>query len=580
MNNASYKEWKKLLEKSVPHHLLKNTMGLINHNKEEWLSLYCYYHSLNENKLNEMYTGYITPSNLIGMGSPQAPATFGGTSQFHKGTQGSGDLFTNILGLAVNIALKTVGFDIVPVIPMPSPIGVLRYLDYVYGGGTLTGVKPYIFKIDAPTSANVSYTKGNVYWGCNKLYTDLGQNEIGYAVKLVYVGKSRLDGYPIFNVVKSYTMTYDGTDLTMTENNNIALSDVFIGDVNSGTVAYITLDSSNKPDVAKYVQVVNRPQYVQALVDHITGYTGAGYDNNLNFGTDWDGNVYGMGRGAGERGTGRPLSIRTFTKFVEALTHKVTIGITVEQMQDLRLWGLDANQLMQEILVNEVSQSINKDILSRAFALGWQNHIDAYKSMGVNLNLNADPTATTSSTTPAFTNKYNNDESMVLPPFQKYGDFENLNTIQARVMMKVMSASNVIQQRGRLGGANFIVTNTQIASVLQSIRGFTFAPVQNNISQDANDLYALGTLAGMTIYVDPYMPWNDTRILVGRKGKDESVGLKFMPYLMAESVQAIVEGTMAPKVMVISRYALAEAGFYPETQYLTLYVNTGSNPLV
>jgi hypothetical protein len=40
-----------------------------------------------------------------------------------------------------------------------------------------------------------------------------------------------------------------------------------------------------------------------------------------------------------------------------------------------------------------------------------------------------------------------------------------------------------------------------------------------------------------------------------------------MPYLMAESVQAIVEGTMAPKVAVKSRYALVEAGFHPETQY-------------
>jgi hypothetical protein len=40
-----------------------------------------------------------------------------------------------------------------------------------------------------------------------------------------------------------------------------------------------------------------------------------------------------------------------------------------------------------------------------------------------------------------------------------------------------------------------------------------------------------------------------------------------MPYLMAESVQAIVEGTMAPKVAVKSRYALVEAGFHPGTQY-------------
>jgi hypothetical protein len=69
------------------------------------------------------------------------------------------------------------------------------------------------------------------------------------------------------------------------------------------------------------------------------------------------------------------------------------------------------------------------------------------------------------------------------------------------------------------------------------------------------------------------MKYDDTRILVGRKGADEEPGLKFMPYLMAESIQTIAEGTMAPKLAVKSRYALVEAGFHPETQYITFLVN-------
>jgi len=84
----------------------------------------------------------------------------------------------------------------------------------------------------------------------------------------------------------------------------------------------------------------------------------------------------------------------------------------------------------------------------------------------------------------------------------------------------------------------------------------------------------------MTIYVDPNMKYEDTRILIGRKGADEEPGLKFMPYLMAESIQTIAEGTMAPKIAVKSRYALVEAGFHPQTQYFTFLVNlktSGSN---
>jgi len=76
----------------------------------------------------------------------------------------------------------------------------------------------------------------------------------------------------------------------------------------------------------------------------------------------------------------------------------------------------------------------------------------------------------------------------------------------------------------------------------------------------------------MTVYVDQNMNFNDTRVLVGRKGADDEPGLKFMPYMMAESIQTISEGTMSPKIAVKSRYALVEAGHHPQTMYLTLYV--------
>ena len=56
----------------------------------------------------------------------------------------------------------------------------------------------------------------------------------------------------------------------------------------------------------------------------------------------------------------------------------------------------------------------------------------------------------------------------------------------------------------------------------------------------------------------------------GRSPESNGAGVVFMPYLMAESVQTIAEGTMAPKVAVKSRFALVEAGHNPETQYVTL----------
>jgi hypothetical protein len=44
--------------------------------------------------------------------------------------------------------------------------------------------------------------------------------------------------------------------------------------------------------------------------------------------------------------------------------------------------------MIENSLVNEVSQAINKHILSRAFALGWSNHYEFYTTEGANMNIN------------------------------------------------------------------------------------------------------------------------------------------------------------------------------------------------
>ncbi len=84
----------------------------------------------------------------------------------------------------------------------------------------------------------------------------------------------------------------------------------------------------------------------------------------------------------------------------------------------------------------------------------------------------------------------------------------------------------------------------------------------------------------MTGYVDQNMSYNDTRVCIGRKGGDDEPGIKFMPYMMAESIQTIAEGTMSPKIAVKSRYALVEAGQLPQTQYYTIHVRVGGISII
>jgi hypothetical protein len=559
--------------------IIESQTGIKDREKLNWLSKYCHYHTLNES------SAYATLGGTPGMGGVSTGNTLGtGASGFYTGTTGSGDKFPSLLPLAIQVAAKTVGFDIVNVVPMSGPAGVLTYLDYVYAGGKIDStVTPDVIEINAGLINSTAYVVGTTYWGVS--FDPYTASASGYAAKLTYVGKSRISGFPIFRVVDVYTDVTDSSYVhTLTPSTSVTIAQVFDGG------AFIAVDESNKPnndnDATKKVAVTTSATLVNALENHIHGFSGAGATDT----DQWSGDLINaakkyepMSRGTGESTYYRVMGLKAYTKFVEATTYQVAASITTEQIQDLnRQYGIDVVAMVENALVNEISQSINKHILSRAFALGWSNNYEFYTVMGETLNFRLD--STSSGTSSAYLLKDGTTTTMELNGFDLAGAastlFENLSTVQRRVVSKILAAGNIIASRGRRGPANFVVTNAQVATALADVAQFTFAPMANTINQNNGSLYPIGTLAGMTVYVDPNMEWTDTRVLVGRKGTDEEPGLKFMPYLMAEPIQTISEGTMSPKIAVKSRYALVEAGQLPQTMYYTFVVSLGGKSLV
>jgi hypothetical protein len=554
--------------------VLESKTGIQDRGKLDWLTKYCHYHSLNESAgaynslgvLNGM--GQVSPASNVGLSGGPAGFYAGGS---YAGTGlGSGDKFPSLLPLAIQVAAKTVGFDIVPVIPMSGPTGVLSYLDYVYSGGKLSGtdtVSPYTANtpdlIKVPTSAAspaTGLTVGTEYLlGAATGSTQDLDSALSYAVG-TFVGYSRIDGFPIFRIIAL--------------GNGKSISDA----VNASAVIHSgTWNTANNeftsPAVAGWCD--GAAQLVKTLEDHIQGFTGSGLANDQDFqGPYVDGTkAYDpMSRGTGESTYFKSLGLSTFTKFVEAGTFQVAASVTTEQIQDLnKQFGIDVISMIENALVNEVSQAINKHILSRAFALGWSNHAEFKATEGTNLNLNL-KFGSSSGASKVFIGKANAQVTIAGASEIASGGYENQSTIQRRLFSRILAAANVVANRGRRGPANFIVTNSQIASALQDISQFTFAPFTNTLTQNNGTLYPVGSLAGMTVYVDQNMSFGDTRVLVGRKGGDDEPGLKFMPYMMAESISTISEGTMSPKVAVKSRYALVEAGHHPQTMYICFHV--------
>jgi hypothetical protein len=513
--------------------------------KTPWLAEYAHNHAIFDNTtpiFENTAPGvfFQTPGSLGGfMGNPSAPTsamtpfTAGAKNSFSADANGSGDKFPSLLPVAIQVAAKTIGFDLVPVIPMDSPVGFLPYLDYLYAGGrTGTGeFDPYLVKIEGVTSASFNPTPAP---GDTATVSGSGAGDF----VLHFVGYSRVDGQLILKVVSDTGTNTLSTSLT---GNTITIN----GDT-SGNVTGVSL--------------------VSALENHISGFTSvsdADYATTPFNGSylPSTGNVPGsMRREEGENSKFRQMGLRMFTKFVEAETDQVSISATVEQIQDLnRVWNYDVISMLENVAVNDLAQSINKRLVDKVLQLAdvHSTEVNLVEGTGITtLDLTA-------------------------------GGFDNTSTLQRRLVTKVLEMANLIYHRGRFGAGTFLVTNGRVASAMADVAGYSIAQVPTDMGGVAGNLYPAGKVYGVQVYVDPNMAWGDSRIMIGRKGADEEPGVKFMPYIMAESLQTISEGTFSPKIGMKSRYAITEAGWHPETQYISIDVTgaalgvlTGSTALV
>lgn len=449
--------------------IIEEATGINESEKLAWMSTYCHNHKLYEDANIMSLSNNPGPMNLTGMGAVSFPSQVGNGASV--GTNGSGDKAPTLLPLAMQVAAQTIGLDLVPVVPMAGPMGLLSYLDFTYAGGRLDNAEAPLY-IKTSAAAKV----GND----------------------VEIGDSRIDGKLIIKVVDPINVLDDTTD-----------------PAHEGSIA------------DRYANA----ELVAALEDHIPGFSGAGV-------TGGSAAYAPMSREDGERLADNLMGLSLFSKSVAAETFQVAAAVTREQVQDLKQFGVDAVAQVEAVLTNELTQSINQHILGKMRALAATN---TGHGLGT---LTMDYTTTGNS----------------------YGDMNR------RILTHILAHANFIANKGRRGAGNFAVVSAKVASAIQGVAGFVPNPFANTVNQVAGAIYPVGSVAGINVYTDPTLAFDDANVLVGRKGDGNGPGLVFMPYLMAESVQTIAEGTMAPKVAVKSRYALVEAGFHPQTQYSTFAI--------
>lgn len=528
-----------------------------------------------ERSLKESY-GISGTSNILGMG----PATWGSDPGTGLGATrgawhnpnykpGSGDIPSMIMGMGLNVAAYCVGFDLLHTIPVDMPTAVFQFLDSVYGGGSLDGKDgdaPIYFQIRAKELKAGAELWSKVAYGDHILVGDQTDTADTAAVLGKFVGRSHVTG----DLIVKFEST-GKLNTTYAADNKTSVADVLETVASKAKIYKFQADGTQKDSTWGGMNLSEiSVDYVSAVRDHIRGFSNS------------DGITKApMSRSQLEKGTKNKINLKLWSKTVEIKGIEVEADITRVQLRDLKAYGVDGLAMLYKAAQNQLIQDINDDITDHLFALGVKNHAQLYSSQGVNLNLYIDVAGNSSKTLNTFGVKFEDPtgtdrtaEFGAIPNSETNSAAENQGTRQRRLSGRILAASGLIATVGRYGEGDICVVNGQIGSALKNCANFAAYPLENTIGR-TGDLHFIGTLGNIKIYQNPKMLWNDTRILVGRKGGEEDPGAKLAAYDLAQSVEIIAEGTMAPKIVVSSRYEIVDAGFFPETQYLTFAVYTG-----
>lgn len=573
--NKAMKKWSPVLE----------NMG-VSSDRFEWMSEMAEFHSINENAYAN--------AGIAGMGSvtaPQPSATVGNLNLGNTiGTNGvgSGDLGQNLLPVAMKIAAQTIGLDLVAVKPTPGPKIDLLYIDFQYDDvDTTNGVgRPQVFKITAGTGLSAAQTgltnfliaqgdrltSGGIQGG--RVFATIGTSSTisngptanptqfftaessfpaatDKAGQVEFLGFSRVDGFPMFKA-------YRQANALGTSNNTGWNMAPYVYDQKMNTFGPTAAIANQITLIGTYSVTGVTVDLVSALEDHLPGFS-------ANWASSTSSGDVPMNRLSDDQTYSGIIGPKVSSKSVQVGTIEVSTALRRTEIEDIKAnTGMDIVQKMESILVNELSQTISRQIVSKVFELGDRNRTTSPVQTGLGVSI----IGTTASSIFDLNTSYAGNAV----------SGETTHAVQRKLITKMVHASNYIATEGRVGPAQFAVTNGGLAAALMDIAGYTINPVKSKISGQGQ-LYPVGQIGDISIYVDPYMKYNDNRIVLGRKNNPDQPGLIFVPYLMAQSISVISEATFAPRMLLRSRYAIADVGFFPEKQYMTIVV-TDTNQLL
>lgn len=556
-------KWKPIVEK----------LGITNAERVAELCEYAEMHSsaITSGMVKEN-VAYANVTNTAGMGAVNFP-TLSGTPGLPGGA-GSGDLGQTLLPASLKIAANTPGMELVPMINVNSNRVDLLYWDFKYddvadvnGENERTSTFKFRPTADADLASLQAFLRAEMVANgvtelrgrlSKPLYFHLSGGALGASVAaydstvapgatktswVQFKGFSRIDGLPMFRVYIQENTASSGAWTFAAGLNTFPAT----GAITTLLSAAVIDDTLTSP-ASHTITAVSSVSLVSLNEDLIDDFTTARQKSAMTRG-QWDTDEAGK------------IGPDSFTKSVEIGVAHVSAALRLSEIADWkRMYGVDVVEKTKAQLVNQLSQKISTEIVEKVKEMGLKNRTQAP----------AAPSAMAAAlVTGGITDGKIYDMSVSATASALGG--EHNSSIARKLWSKVIQASYFVATDGRIGGIDYVVTSGTVAGILKTVERYAINPLDAKMAGQGQ-LQPAGVVDGIKIYVDPYMSPADLTIYMGRVGSKEDPGIKFLAYMLAESVEVVSEKTMAPRLYMYSRYAVTEFGFFPEKQYMAIKI--------
>lgn len=512
-------------------------------------------------QISKLFESVSTPGNVMNMGNVSNPGN--GTSvnggMWNPAYQpGSGDIPSYVFGLQSHIAMHCIGFDLMPTIAVDTPKVVINYVDTVYGGGPMDDAENQPSYIELASSV---FTAAWVKTAALKRATTeillIASDKT--ALKVRFMLASTVKAAITVEVLATGTVDAITTAAVFTATNAVSVKQVL-------SVLNANLASSKVLTGGALTNATTTTANFASATR--TNIAEAATNNN---------SLKGMSRAQHEKGPKHKLNVISMDKQLEMDGIEIEADTSNIQIKDLAAQGINVIARLYNGVQNQLVQTLDEIIMNHLYALGVEHAVGAYRSQGINHSLYISAPANTNKAVSAIDVKFEDmldqdvrtDMGSIVNSILSSG-YENQMTHADRLYSRLLLVAEFIAQQNRIGGPDFVVLGGALAACLKKNAKFQTSPTVNTLSASPELHYSGTVFETINVYKNPRIAFNDPRILLGRRGNDTDPGAKFLAYDLAASRQMIVEGTMAEKIRVWSRFKIADVGFYPEINYYTL----------